>query len=436
MSFAKLVEENVNSSLYLAIVSQQSLSNQAFQQVNSLLTTKWPELRIKLIAVLGQTATSARSINIIKIEYQQLQVQNVSRETFEKKILELLNFNIWDTCFILQVFPLDLCLMNYSYESLCQLLKSPDAEAGNKLNNKENQISVVLKSDLNYQEHHQLLSILSNNSTKLLHLTVKNSSSAMKELVAKNNKLYVIYYNKCLAIAYINLTFHQHRSPYFLDLWSENLLISKNNIARAEYKLRELSLRLNGTNLDKILNYHNESNLKYTLSSTHSLFVKPSKQDKQLFQLWSKAEHLAFDLGAAPGGWSQVLLENNYQVIAIDPERLKIMADKNLWHFQGLSNQFLELAKQYHFELGKAQLLVNDMKLNFQQSLAITAEFLPYLAANAYIIQTLKLLKNESYAKQLKQIKRYLGHALNSCQVVFVRQLASNRSEVTIILQK
>lgn len=437
MSFTKLIDGNVNSFLYIAIVSQQALANQAFQQVNSLLTDRWPKLRIKLISVLGQTPNYARSINIVKIEFQQLQERNVSRETVEQKILEILNPNICHTCFILQVFPLDLCLLNFSYERLCQELESFDANKQcsmqqNSINiNLAANNNVVLKSDLNYQNHHHLLTLFDNCSDNLLKFISKDSAANNAQ-----NKLYILYYENCLIITYTNLSFSVHRSPYFLDLWPDKLLNSEKSVARAEYKLRELSQRLKTSNLNHILPVNINHASQKNLASAHSLFVKQSKQDKQLFQVWSKAEHLAFDLGAAPGGWSQVLLEKNYQVIAIDPERLKIMANHNLWHFQGLSNQFLELAKAYNFELGSAQLLVNDMKLNYKQSLAITAEFLPYLASNAYIIQTLKLFKNESYAKQLKQIKGYLDFALNSCQIVFVRQLASNRSEVTIILQK
>lgn len=437
MSFAKLVAENVNSFLYLAIVSQQALSNQAFQQVSSLLMDKWPKLHIELITVLGQTPNSARSINIIKINYQQIQGQTVSRETFEKRVLELFSPNIWNTCFILQVLPLDLCLLNCSYVSLCQELETfaankQDFMQQNTVNiNLSANNNLILKSDLNFQDHHYLLTLFNQCSENLCKFVAKNTDTNNAL-----NKLYILYYEKCLIITYTNLSISAHRSPYFLDLWPDKLLNSENSVARAEYKLRELSQRLETSSLNQILpnniNHANQNNLAFA----HSLFTKQSKQDKHLFQMWSKAKFLAFDLGAAPGGWSQVLLEKNYQVIAIDPERLKIKTSDNLWHFQGLSNQFLELAKAYNFESGKAQLLVNDMKLNYKQSLAITAEFLPYLASHAYIIQTLKLLKNESYAKQLKQIKRYLDFALNSCRIVFVRQLASNRSEITIILQK
>lgn len=420
---ATLAQKTAKTDFYLAIISQRNMQKQAQQQACLLLQQQWPTLNIDIIAELGQSAAMARSITIFKLPYEQVATnENVSRETFKHTISSLFQANSWENCFILQVIPLDICLVNCSYNDLMHTLSAPCATVQSA-----SDVRLNFKSDLAYSEFSSLKSLL---------LEQANAWCAYYDLNYKagsKTDLNVFYYENCFALACTKLSFAEHRSAHFLDLWPSEKGVAQNVISRAEYKLRELSVRLANSSPHSPLN---RQMLEKSLPSAHTLFINKACNYKELCSIWPKNGNLAFDLGAAPGGWTQVLLDLNYHVIAIDPEHLKITAEQNLWHFQGLSDQFLNIAEKNNFQRSSGKLLVNDMKLFAQHSLSLTAEFLPYLAENAYIVQTIKLLKTESYAKQLKQLKRYLAYDLKDCQIEFVRQLAANRSEITLVLRK
>lgn len=416
---AKLAQKTAKTDFHIAIISQRNMHKQAQQQACSLLQKQWPTLNIDIISELGQSASMARSITIMRLPYKQVATtENVSRETFSHIISCIFQGNNWENCFILQVLPLDICIVNCPYDDLMSILSTSCESVSSSTDVKLN-----FKSDLPYAQYTSLKSLLLNQA---------NNLSACYDSSSKVD-INVFYYEKCFALACTKLNFAEHRSAHFLDLWPAEKNDAQNVISRAEYKLRELSIRLANISTHSPLS---RQTLENSLQSAHTLFINKATNYKQLCSAWSKSGSLAFDLGAAPGGWTQVLLNLNYHVIAIDPEHLKITTKQNLWHFQGLSDQFLNVAEKNNFRLFSGKLLVNDMKLFAQHSLSLTAEFLPYLDENAYIVQTIKLLKTESYAKQLKQLKRYISYALKDCQVEFVRQLAANRSEITLVLRK
>lgn len=156
--------------------------------------------------------------------------------------------------------------------------------------------------------------------------------------------------------------------------------------------------------------------------------------------VWQSASPVAVDLGAAPGGWTQFLLNRGYKVLSIDPEALKIPQQANLLHFQGFSDQFCQLLLRNqasnHLDFPLIDLLVNDMKLTPRQSLMLTAELSPFVKKSGYICLTLKLLNEPKIAKQLSSIKNCLAEKFSDYKLVYFRQLACNRQEITAVLQK
>lgn len=134
----------------------------------------------------------------------------------------------------------------------------------------------------------------------------------------------------------------------------------------------------------------------------------------------------ALDLGAAPGGWTKVLLEKDLEVTAVDPAKLEIKSEK-LTHYKGLAEEFIKssIGKQ------KFDVIVNDMKMDVLNSAEIMVEMANKLNKDGIIIMTYKLPKNKSKGKILDG-NRIL---LEKYEILGIKQLFHNRNEVTVILK-
>jgi len=133
----------------------------------------------------------------------------------------------------------------------------------------------------------------------------------------------------------------------------------------------------------------------------------------------------ALDLGAAPGGWSKVLLERGLKVTAIDPALLSptISNHPNLTHIKDVAER-LKPKSPY-------DIIVNDMRMDMIASSKIMLDLSPFLAFGGLAIMTLKLPYKEWY----KNTKRALKLLEKSYTVQGARQLFHNRSEVTVALK-
>lgn len=138
---------------------------------------------------------------------------------------------------------------------------------------------------------------------------------------------------------------------------------------------------------------------------------------------------LAIDLGAAPGGWTQVLVEQGFSVIAIDPAKLapSVKANPKVTHFKGSSQDFLKQMEGLTFDV-----MVNDMKMSIKPSLGIFHSLSENLSPYGYGIITLKLPKEYNYS--------YISDVLRDVRKLFkikeARQLFHNRHEITLLVQK
>ncbi len=133
------------------------------------------------------------------------------------------------------------------------------------------------------------------------------------------------------------------------------------------------------------------------------------------------------DLGAAPGGWTKVLLKYNLDVVAVDPAELNPIIAKNpdVLHFKGLAQEYLK-------NNNKFDVIVNDMRMDVKESVALMGIAAEYLNPDGIAIMTLKL--------PTKKVQAITNNSITKLQswynIYGARQLFHNRSEVTVVLKK
>jgi len=133
----------------------------------------------------------------------------------------------------------------------------------------------------------------------------------------------------------------------------------------------------------------------------------------------------ALDLGAAPGGWSKVLADYGYKVLAVDPAALHPDLENNsrITHLK-VKSQDIHLEEPL-------DLLVNDMNIEPQETARIMNGVAHLLKDGGLAIVTLKLPDHpqRSIAESVKILEK-------EYQVIKIRSLFHNRQEVTALLQK
>ena len=133
------------------------------------------------------------------------------------------------------------------------------------------------------------------------------------------------------------------------------------------------------------------------------------------------------DLGCSPGGWSKLLLKKGYKVTGIDPALLdeRVLKNPNFTHFKGTSESFvLKNTKKY-------DLIANDMKMDFKNSIDIINSLKTFLNDGGFIIITIKFYEND-----ISRISQIISRLKENYKILFARQFYNNRSEFTVILEK
>ncbi len=134
------------------------------------------------------------------------------------------------------------------------------------------------------------------------------------------------------------------------------------------------------------------------------------------------------DLGASPGAWTEVLLRRNQQVTAVAPTPMYHWLDnhKDVDHVPLIAEAYL-LKCQMSFDV-----ITNDMILDAQYSAWLMVEYARFLRSRGIAIMTLKLRQHNQ--------RRVMDHSYRILRKIYkiigVRQLVSNRREVTLLLQK
>lgn len=146
------------------------------------------------------------------------------------------------------------------------------------------------------------------------------------------------------------------------------------------------------------------------------------------FSIRLKGSGRALDLGAAPGAWTTVLRRRGMHVTAVAPAPMYAWLAMDA----GVDHQPMR-AEEY---LGRCEttfdLIVNDMKLDGQDSARVMAEYARHLRPDGIGIMTLKM-RRENRLRVMDHSLRILRKAY---RVEQVRQLVSNGHEVTVLLRR
>ena len=134
---------------------------------------------------------------------------------------------------------------------------------------------------------------------------------------------------------------------------------------------------------------------------------------------------VGLDIGAAPGGWTKVLVDHGFKVVAVDPGNLhpQLQNHPNIKHFKC---RIEDLKFENYFDI-----IVNDMNVDPQVTAQIMNSLAPCLKENGVAVVTLKLPSNPS-----KGIEESVAILSEKYHVLSVNSLFHNRQEVTAYIQK
>jgi 23S rRNA (cytidine2498-2'-O)-methyltransferase len=140
----------------------------------------------------------------------------------------------------------------------------------------------------------------------------------------------------------------------------------------------------------------------------------------------------ALDLGAAPGGWTRLLLEAGLTVTAVDPALLdkRLVRHPHLIHYRGYAEDYLEAAINKHQSF---DVIVNDMRMDARDAARLLVTASPCLRQHGFIISTLKLPHEARTIHPLSTLREALSILEEGYDYVRARQLFHNRQEVTIL---
>ncbi|MEF3301625.1 SAM-dependent methyltransferase [Paenibacillus sp. GYB003] len=135
----------------------------------------------------------------------------------------------------------------------------------------------------------------------------------------------------------------------------------------------------------------------------------------------------ALDIGAAPGGWTSLLLERGAEVTAVDPADL---------HPELLSHPKLTFLKRnagdVQFREHSYDLLVCDMSWSPRQMVKLLVPLLNALKPGGDAIVTLKLM----HGKPFQTVKDSVRAMQPTMELRKAKQLFHNRDELTVYLRK
>jgi 23S rRNA (cytidine2498-2'-O)-methyltransferase len=164
----------------------------------------------------------------------------------------------------------------------------------------------------------------------------------------------------------------------------------------------------------------------------------------EVFGVTLPARGHALDLGAAPGGWTRLLLKAGLHVVAVDPAQLDprlvaprfigrdsfIVGEPRLEHYRGYAQTYLEdaLKQRRLFDV-----ITNDMRMDAREAARLLVQARQCLRTDGFVISTLKLPHATREIDPLKTLKEALGLLQRHYSIVKARQLFHNRQEVTVI---
>jgi 23S rRNA (cytidine2498-2'-O)-methyltransferase len=142
----------------------------------------------------------------------------------------------------------------------------------------------------------------------------------------------------------------------------------------------------------------------------------------------------ALDLGAAPGGWTRLLLEAGLKVVAVDPAKLdpRLFRRPGLVHFRGYAEHYLEIE-----EPGKQpqlfDVITNDMRMDARDAARLLIDMRDKLRPDGFILSTLKLPHATASIDPMRNLREATSLLSRYFDIVQAKQLFHNRQEVTVI---
>ncbi|NJO07607.1 MAG: methyltransferase domain-containing protein, partial [Chloroflexaceae bacterium] len=136
----------------------------------------------------------------------------------------------------------------------------------------------------------------------------------------------------------------------------------------------------------------------------------------------------ALDLGAAPGAWTEILRRRGVWVTAVAPREMYdwLQVDPFIQAVPVTAEEYLHQCDTTY------DLLLNDMIVAAQDSARLMTAYAPHLRPGGIALMTLKLRMHDP--------RRLMDHTLRILRkaytIVAVRQLVSNRKEVTLYLRR
>lgn len=148
---------------------------------------------------------------------------------------------------------------------------------------------------------------------------------------------------------------------------------------------------------------------------------------EKVFGLDLASYHKALDIGAAPGGWTSLLLERGLQVTAVDPAKM---------HDSLIDHPSLEIhqrnAGEVAFEPDEFDLLVCDMSWSPKHTAQLVIQLLEAVKTGGTIIVTVKLM----HKKPLQTIRDCMEMFEQHLHILQAKQLFHNRDEITLYMMK
>ncbi len=146
------------------------------------------------------------------------------------------------------------------------------------------------------------------------------------------------------------------------------------------------------------------------------------------FQIQLRSGDHVLDLGAAPGAWTEMLRRRHLRITAVAPTAMYdwLQDDPAVRNYTMTAEDYLTICDATY------DLIVNDMILDAQDSARLMVGYARYLRPHGIAIMTLKLRQHNR--------RRVMDHSFRllrkQYKIIRVRQLVSNRKEVTLFLRK
>jgi 23S rRNA (cytidine2498-2'-O)-methyltransferase len=150
------------------------------------------------------------------------------------------------------------------------------------------------------------------------------------------------------------------------------------------------------------------------------------------FGIYLPSDGQALDLGAAPGGWTRLLLDQGLSVVAVDPAQLdpRVAKRKHLEHYRGYAEDYLTTASKQNRQF---DVIVNDMRMDARDAARLLGRAARCLRKEGVVISTLKLPHATPTIDPLAMLKQALSIFSQHFEGVQARQLSHNRQEVTVV---